>query len=453
MWSNQQNDSLILGDANGTHIDITVDPPQELKNAGYTEAIIFYDSTATKYVALVADNNGDMLSYRWDGNNLTQIISLDNLNADLEGTLGANIVNSLQLAAEAVTTEKIAVAAITSAVIAAGAITTTRIADGAITTPKITAGAITAAVIAAGTITSTQIAAGTITGTNIAATTITAANIVSGTITSTQLAANSIIAGKIAAGAIDGMTITGALLRTAASGVRIEVTNNPPSAIQSAGYTEAILFWDSTGTHYIALCANNSGDLVVLQDPAIKLIDIGGTFNLSTFYSDIWLYGILNPGASDSPFGISVTDNSASNAQNESILSGSTYNTTNRPTLTFFGRSPDNTQLSVIELFADLVRLRAGTKVEDVNGNPFRVSNCGFFSGVTTSGGIVTINHGLSAKPNGVLITPYQSAIGYLVKPLITGVTTTQIQIAFYNSTNGALLGGNPVEFYWDAKI
>jgi hypothetical protein len=84
-------------------------------------------------------------------------------------------------------------------------------------------GTITAAQIAAGTITATQIASGTITAGLIAAGTITATQIASGTITAGLIAAGAVAAGKIAAGAIDGMTITGATLRTAASGARVVV--------------------------------------------------------------------------------------------------------------------------------------------------------------------------------------------------------------------------------------
>jgi len=77
-------------------------------------------------------------------------------------------------------------------VVAMRVVVSAYIADGAISTPKLAAGSVTASV----------------------------------------LAANAVTAGKINAGAIDGMTITGALIRTAASGRRIEITSTSYDTIE-----------------------------------------------------------------------------------------------------------------------------------------------------------------------------------------------------------------------------
>lgn len=55
---------------------------------------------------------------------------------------------------------------------------------------------------------------------------VVAAQIGDGQITAAKIAANAVTAGSIAAGAIDGQTITGALIRTAASGQRMETASN-----------------------------------------------------------------------------------------------------------------------------------------------------------------------------------------------------------------------------------
>lgn len=102
-------------------------------------------------------------------------------------------------------------------------ITTTEISDDAITTPKIAALAITAAKIAADTITASQIAANAITASELAANAVIAGKIAAGTIVAADIAAGTITTAKLAADAIDGMTITGALFRTAAAGQRIEI--------------------------------------------------------------------------------------------------------------------------------------------------------------------------------------------------------------------------------------
>jgi hypothetical protein len=95
-------------------------------------------------------------------------------------------------------------------------------------TNAISAGAITAAQIAANTITAAQIAAGTVTAAQISANTITAA----------QLAA-----GIIYAGIVNGTTITGALIETAAS--------NP--SVQMDGGRDSIFGYDGSSNLLFAL--------------------------------------------------------------------------------------------------------------------------------------------------------------------------------------------------------
>lgn len=94
--------------------------------------------------------------------------------------------------------------------------------------------------LSANCITATQIAAGAITAGAIAANAITAGKIDAGAITADKIAANAITAAKISAGAIDGQTITGASIRTASSGSRIELKDDTT-------YNDAILFYDSSG--------------------------------------------------------------------------------------------------------------------------------------------------------------------------------------------------------------
>lgn len=64
-----------------------------------------------------------------------------------------------------------------------------------------------------------------------------AARIQASSITADKIAADAVTASKIAAGAIDGKTITGAFIRTAASGQRWEIQSSPANEIY--GYTGA----------------------------------------------------------------------------------------------------------------------------------------------------------------------------------------------------------------------
>jgi hypothetical protein len=77
-----------------------------------------------------------------------------------------------------------------------------------------------------------------ITAAEIAANTITAAKIAALTITATQIAANTITTDQLAATAIDGMTITGALVRTAASGERVEISSANTIDFYNSGGTK-----------------------------------------------------------------------------------------------------------------------------------------------------------------------------------------------------------------------
>lgn len=140
-------------------------------------------------------------------------------------------IDTIDVTALAITGPTIAASSITAAKIVAGTITSNEIAANTIVAGDIAASTIVAANIAANTITAAQIAAGTITATEIAAGTIVAANIAANTITAAQIAAGTITTGLLTATAIDGMTITGAIFRTAASGQRMEMKNDVSAGV------------------------------------------------------------------------------------------------------------------------------------------------------------------------------------------------------------------------------
>ncbi|MFC5268474.1 hypothetical protein ACFPJ1_40750 [Kribbella qitaiheensis] len=85
-------------------------------------------------------------------------------------------------------------------------------------------------------ITETDIADDAITTPKIAANAVTANEIAANTITANEMAADSITANELSAGAIDGLTITGSWIRTAATGVRIGL-NDPTYPNQTVYYT------------------------------------------------------------------------------------------------------------------------------------------------------------------------------------------------------------------------
>lgn len=135
--------------------------------------------------------------------------------------IGALSITTAKLAAQAITTEKIAALAVTASEIAANAVIATKIAANAVTAEKISAGAVTTVKLDALAVTAEKIAAGAIIAEKIAAGAITTA--------------------KLAATAIDGMTITGAIIRTAASGQRLQMDATGLRAYNSSGQNVATL--------------------------------------------------------------------------------------------------------------------------------------------------------------------------------------------------------------------
>jgi hypothetical protein len=117
-----------------------------------------------------------------------------------------------------------------------------QIADGAVTAPKILAGAVTAEKIAALAVTAEKIAglsittdklsALSVTADKIAANAVTATKISAGAVEATHIKAGAITADKLDADAINGKVVTGATVRTAATGRRLVL--NPSSDSQPA---------------------------------------------------------------------------------------------------------------------------------------------------------------------------------------------------------------------------
>ncbi|MEV7761448.1 MULTISPECIES: hypothetical protein [Curtobacterium] len=134
------------------------------------------------------------------------------------GNISAGSITSGYLGAE-----RIAAASLTAAVLAADTLTSREIGADAILARNIKAAEITGTKIAAATIAAGNIAAKTITAGQIAAGTITAGEIKAGTITANEIAAGTITATQINLDTLNGKTITGAVIKSAASGQRLEM--------------------------------------------------------------------------------------------------------------------------------------------------------------------------------------------------------------------------------------
>ncbi|MXM62166.1 hypothetical protein GR925_01540 [Streptomyces sp. HUCO-GS316] len=116
--------------------------------------------------------------------------------------------------------------------IADGAISTPKLLAGAVTADKLLAQAVTAEKIAALAVTTDKLSALAVTADKLAANAVTATKIAAGSIEATHIKAGAITAEKIDADAINGKVVTGAIVRTAASGRRLVL--NPDSDSQPA---------------------------------------------------------------------------------------------------------------------------------------------------------------------------------------------------------------------------
>ena len=123
--------------------------------------------------------------------------------------------------------------------------------------------------ISAGAVTATQIAAGAITAGAIAAGSITTAKLDASAVTADKIAAGAITATKLSADAIDGKTITGASLRTAASGARVEL-GSAFGVLSTVGFYSSAGFHGSIGSGINTaelLLAPGSGGAIYLNGP------------------------------------------------------------------------------------------------------------------------------------------------------------------------------------------
>ena len=260
-------------------------------------------------------------------------------------------------AAGSVTAQTIAANAVTAAKIFAGAVTTEKIAALAVTAAELAANAVTAVKIAANAVTAEKINAGAVTTDKLDALAVTAEKIAAGAIIADKIAANAITTAKLAADAIDGMTITGALIRTAASGQRMQLDINGLRAFDSGNVQRALLASSSGGLLLSGTLTSYTGgntERAVLSNGALTFDYVGspgaGTMTLG---SD----GITSTDA-DSRFKILKTS-SAAGVGIDIIAGSGSYET---------GINIDPA-LKKISLFAESVEFQGGELSTDVSVN------------------------------------------------------------------------------------
>ena len=145
-----------------------------------------------------------------------------------------NLVASNILATGTVTTDTLAANSVTADKLTAGSVTAGKIVSNSVTADKLAANSVTADKLTSNSVTADKIAAGSVNADKLAANSVTADKLAANSITADKLAANSVTASQIRAGAIDGKTITGATIRTAASGQRTELGSTGLKVLDNA---------------------------------------------------------------------------------------------------------------------------------------------------------------------------------------------------------------------------
>ena len=191
----------------------------------------------------------------------TELDELDDSLGDLalldtigDGQILDGAISGIKITDNTLVASKIVAGAITAEKISANAVTASKILAGSIVADHIASNAITAVKIATNAITANKIAAGAITANKLAADAITAESI-----SVANLSALSQDAGTITSGSITGVTITGALFRTATSGERIEMDTTNTNQIRF--YNDDELY----GRLYVDSDSENNEGTIILQ--------------------------------------------------------------------------------------------------------------------------------------------------------------------------------------------
>lgn len=146
--------------------------------------------------------------------------------------LDVGAVTAAKIATGTITANELAAGAVTAVKIAANSITANEIAANAVTASELNAGAVTAGKIAADAVTANEIAAGAVTASELSAGAVTTTKLAAGAVTANEIAAGAITAVKLDAAAITGKTVTGGIVRTAASGQRVQMDSATQNQIQ-----------------------------------------------------------------------------------------------------------------------------------------------------------------------------------------------------------------------------
>lgn len=205
---------------------------------------------------------GERVIYRWGGTAWMRDVAFGSysiLDASITNAKIANL-DAAKITSGYLNANRIEALSISAEKLAANSVTADKIVAGAVVAGKLAADSVVADNIVAGSIVAGKLAADSVVAENIVGGTITGDKLVGLTITGDKIAANAITAGKIQAQAIDGMTITGALIRTAPSGQRMQLDVNGLRAFNANNTVTASLASASGGLSLTGTIISDGSD-------------------------------------------------------------------------------------------------------------------------------------------------------------------------------------------------
>jgi len=162
--------------------------------------------------------------------------------------IGVNEITAEEIAANTITANEISAGTITANEIAAGTITANEIAAGSISANEITSGSLTSASGVFGTISADDITTGTLNANNVSITNLTVTNAMIQSVQASKITAGTITASiSISSPTITGGSITGPVIQSASSGMRVRIA--PAGGLAN----HAVQFLNSSGGFTSAL--------------------------------------------------------------------------------------------------------------------------------------------------------------------------------------------------------
>lgn len=230
---------------------------------------------------------------------------------------------------------------VSTAALATGAVDASKILAGAVTTAKIAASAIGANEIAANAIIAGKIAANAVTAGTIEALAINAGHINANAITADKIEAGAITAVKISSTAIDGKVITGATVRTAASGARIEMNSSGFGSYNSGG-SATFFINSSTGVVTIGGYATTAATQAAADAAAAAQTTANGAASTASTANSTANSASSTASTANSNANTAISNASTANTNaNTAISNASTAQTTANGKITAGGAATD----------------------------------------------------------------------------------------------------------------